>query len=144
MRNEYQKPIKMTVIKNKYTQVLVRLPNEVVARLRVSNGAKRSLYEIVRDIVTAAATDRKIDCEFSAEEYTQLDVLARNIGFAGIAMLVRHLSLAYLKLYMQQHNSFATDVEREEIREMFVDCERVEHYEEGINITTAPRKIRGI
>ena len=144
MRKEFQKRYTMTVKKNKYTQVNVRLPNEIVALLRVRHGAQRSLYDVVRDTVVAAAGSNAVDCSFTNEEYTQLDILARNIGFENIAALVRHLSLAYLKLYLRQHGRFATDVEREEIREMFIDCERAEHYEEGISVTTTPRKIRGV
>lgn len=145
MKKEFQKHCEMTVKKNKYTQVLVRLPNDVVARLRVSYGVQRSLYDVVRGIVAAAAAERTIDCEFTDEEYTRLDLLAKAIGFGDIAMLIRHLSLAYLKLYLRQHGGFATDVEREEIREMFIECETPdEHYEEGLFVTDSPRKIRGV
>ena len=123
---------------------MLRLPNDVVALLNARRLGGDSLYNQARDIVSAAARSAMIDCGFTAEEYSELDLLAQGIGFTGIAEMVKYLSLAYLRLARRQPAPDGNEVVQTELAEMFGELYNTKGYEQGITVTTTPRKIRGL
>ncbi len=123
---------------------MLRLPNDVVALLNARRLGNDSLYNQARDIVSAAARGAMIDCGFTAEEYSDLDLLAQGIGFTGIAEMVKHLSLAYLRLAKREVAQGSNEVVQAELAEMFGELYNTNGYEQGITVTTTPRKIRGV
>lgn len=123
---------------------MVRLPNDVVARLRARRFGEGSLYQQARAIIEAVATGSLIDCGFSDAEYTELELLARGIGFGDISEMIKHLSLAYLRLAKREIAPGSNDVVQAELSEMFGELYNTVGYESGISVTTTPRKIRGV
>lgn len=123
---------------------MVRLPNDVVAMLRARRLGEGSLYKQARAIIEAAATGSLVDCGFTADEYTELELLARGIGFDNISEMIKHLSLAYLRLAKRENAPGSNDVVQAELAEMFGELYNTNGYESGVTITTTPRKIRGI
>jgi hypothetical protein len=85
-----------------------------------------------------------VDCGFTAEEYSELDLLAKGIGFTGIAEMVKHLSLAYLRLAKHEVAQGSNEVVQAELAEMFGELYNTNGYEQGLVVTTTPRKIRGL
>lgn len=136
----------MAVKKGKYTAVMLRLPTDTVARLRARSRGNESLYRQARAIIDSAAAGRLVDCELTDEEFTELDMLARRIGFAGTPELMKQLVLAYLRLF-RRNNEFDNEVVRDEVAELFEEMDietNARRYEEGTVTTTTPRKIRNV
>lgn len=133
----------MTAKKGKYICVMLRLPYDTVALLRARYGDV-SLYALARDTVTALARGELMRNDFTTSEVAELSRLAGVIGFADASELLRHLAVAYLRLYNAHCTSFADDVVRDEVAEMFDEMTNNEHYDKDLRITTTPRKIRGL
>ena len=139
-RNVSQKARTMAVRKGKFTSVMLRLPNDIVARLQARHGCGKSLYAIARDVVSSYADYSLIDCKFEVAEFTNLELLAHRIGFAGIEELLHHLAVAYLQMYYRHRAADGNEIVEEEVREMFADMSMPTA--DGMTITTTPRKVK--
>ena len=131
----------MAVKKDKYTSVVLRVSRVAAARLLARCRGEKTLYALAKEIIEKFADGSLLSSSLSVEEYTELDCLARRIGFSALDEMARYLLLAYLKMYKLHASQACDDVVREELREMFDEMNVLDKRESSV-IVSSPRKLR--
>ncbi len=131
----------MAVRKDKYTSVVLRVSRASAARLIARYRGEKTLYALAKEIIEKFADGSLLSFSLSVEEYTELDCLARRIGFHTLEEMARHLLLAYLLMYKRCALQQDDDLVHQELQEMFGEM-NVLGNSDGCAIVSSPRKLR--